>query len=161
MLKRVIVEGPDCSGKSTLVNQLKNSLKWDAKSLHHIEGDQFTRYLREYAFTENIIFDRSHISEEVYSTLWRKGTPFHEKEKEVLDKILGIDSLIIFACPDTKTLKERYSSRDYPQQISYGELGKSRELFLGELSKHSHWIYLSKSYEELDSLIKKVQEKLK
>ena len=64
---RIIVEGPDCSGKSTLVNRTKNDLRWDSKSLHHKEGNQFLRYLKEYAFSEQIVLDRSHFSEEVYS----------------------------------------------------------------------------------------------
>ncbi|MBU2576608.1 MAG: hypothetical protein KKF50_02710 [Nanoarchaeota archaeon] len=144
-----------------MVNQLKNSLRWDSKSLHHIECDQFTRYFKEYAFADKIIFDRSHISEEVYSKLWRNGTSFQKNEKEVLDKILEINGLIIFACPNIETLQDRHSSRNFSQQIKYSELEKSRELFIEELSNHHYLIYLSKSYEELDKLIKKVKEMVK
>ena len=86
-LKRIIVEGPDCSGKSTLVDTLKNRLLWDAKSLHHKEGNQFQRYLKEYALGEEVVFNRAHFSENVYSKLWRGGSPFLEKEKEILNDL--------------------------------------------------------------------------
>ena len=70
-ISKIIVEGPDCSGKSTVVERIKNMLCWDSKSLHHKEGNQFLRYLREYVLNENVVFDRAHFSEEAYSHLWR------------------------------------------------------------------------------------------
>ena len=87
--KRIIVEGPDCSGKSTVVHRIKNALRWDSKSLHHKGGDQFSRYLREYANNDCIVFDRSHFSEIVYSKLWRNGSPFTEIESNIL--IIPVD----------------------------------------------------------------------
>ena len=63
MIKRIIIEGPDCSGKSTVVDRVKNELRWDSKSLHHREVYQFYRYLKEYSSANQIVFDRSHFSE--------------------------------------------------------------------------------------------------
>jgi thymidylate kinase len=158
---RIIVEGPDCSGKSTLVNQLKNSLQWDSKSLHHQQGDQFSRYLKEYALAEEVVLDRSHFSEEVYSKLWRGGSPFTKKEKIILNQLCKLNTLIILACPKLKILKKRYLSRDYEQQISLEELKKSREFFLRELSEQNPIIYFSESYEELNKLIDKIRSTIK
>ena len=55
-ITKIIIEGPDCSGKSTVVERIKNMLRWDSKSLHHQPGNQFKRYLKEYALNDNIVF---------------------------------------------------------------------------------------------------------
>ncbi|MFA5887236.1 MAG: hypothetical protein WC852_00815 [Candidatus Nanoarchaeia archaeon] len=161
MITRIIVEGSDCSGKSTVVDRVKNALHWDSKSLHHREGSQFARYLKEYATNENIVFDRSHFSEEVYSNLWRGGSPFSKPEKQILDGICSIDTLIIFTCPPAEVLKERYLKRGYEQQIRLEELEKSRELFCSEFNGIPHRLYLSKNYGELEELIREVKERVK
>ncbi|MEK6926651.1 MAG: hypothetical protein AABW50_05225 [Nanoarchaeota archaeon] len=160
-IKRIIVEGSDCSGKSTVVERLKNFLRWDSKSLHHIEGDQFKRYLREYSFSDFVIFDRSHFSEIVYSILWRNGSPFSESEKMILDFLAQKETIIILSCPSLELMKERYSSRNFTQQIKLEELEKARNLFLEALEGIPYLFYSSKNFEELDFLIEKVKEIVK
>jgi len=153
----IVVEGPDCSGKSTLVNRLKNELRWDAKSLHHRPGNQFQRYLAEYAFLHDTVIDRSHFSEQVYSTMWRGGSPFSFTEKEILDKTVLTRSRIILVCPSADILRKRYLSRDYAQQIKLEELEYSRELFMKELGGICSIHYQSKDYEELEKVIQEVK----
>ncbi len=161
MIKRIIVEGPDCSGKSTAVNLIKNTLKWDSKSLHHKKGDQFERYLKEYAINTEIVFDRAHFSEYVYSELWRNGNPFTDKELEILNFLSLKDSLIVFVLPSLKTMRTRYLSRDYEQEISIHELEKSRLLFQQIMKKVNHLIYTAESYDELNKLIMQIKARLK
>jgi hypothetical protein len=162
-IKRIIIEGPDCSGKSTLVERIKNTLKWDARFLRHKDGDQFSRYLTEYASAENVVFDRSHFSENVYSKLWRGGSPFSSRQKKILNSICQESTLIILACPSKKTLEERYLSREYPQQIKLKELEISRKLFINEFSNVKKKIYKSRDFTELEvllnQLIKIVEER--
>jgi len=158
MIKRIIIEGPDCSGKSTVVERIKNMLHWDSKSLHHIEGDQFERYLKEYANNLNTVFDRSHISEIVYSILWNRANPFSPDEQKMLNDICNNKVLIIFVCPDIEVIKSRYLNRKFEQQISFNELEKSREIFIEVMGKLPFLLYQSKDYEELDSLLKSVRE---
>ncbi|MFH1637127.1 MAG: hypothetical protein ABIB71_01750 [Candidatus Woesearchaeota archaeon] len=160
-ITRIIIEGPDCSGKSTVVDRIKNALRWDSKSLHHKEGYQFRRYLLEYAINDRIVFDRSHFSEAVYSRLWRGGSPFSKKERKILDEICTIGTLVIFTCPDIQTIKQRYHHREFEQQIKYHELEKSRELFCEELKSIPYILYQSKNYDELNDLVKKVLDLIK
>lgn len=154
--RKVIVEGPDCSGKSTLVERLKNTLRWDSKYLRHSDGNQFFRYLKEYSHQESIVFDRSHFSEAVYGQLWRGGSPFNDKEKQILDDICDMHGLVIFCIPSLEDMESRYNGRRFEQQITLDELNKSRELFLAE-SKHAHIIYNSRDFDELEEVINRVK----
>lgn len=157
MIKSIIVEGPDCSGKSTVVDRIKNMLRWDSKSLHHREGNQFNRYLKEYAFGCKTVFDRSHISEIVYSILWRGGNPFNEREESILNEIVREKSLIIFVCPELEVIQKRYLNRDFDQQIKLDELEKSRKIFIEIMDKFAFIFYQSKDNDELDNLLKKIK----
>ena len=154
---QVIIEGMDCSGKSTIVERVKNNLRWDSKSLHHIEGDQFRRYLREYAFNDKTVFDRSHFSEIVYSTLWREGNPFSKMEKAILDGYCTSKTLIVFACPELDVMRERYKQRGFEQQIKLSELEKSRKLFYDIFKDIPHLKYRSRDFNELSELVDKIK----
>ena len=156
----ILVEGPDCSGKSTLINRVKNTLRWDCKSLHHRSGNQFQRYLQEYASSKDMVIDRGHISEEVYSTLWKRETPFSKSEKKILDDIVTEQYLIIFSCPSLDTLQERYRQRTFKQQISLAELEVSRELFLNTMQSFPYISYNSNNYEELDLLVARIEKEV-
>ncbi len=157
-VRRIIIEGPDCSGKSTLVNRLKNALKWDSKSLHHSKGNQFIRYLREYSNNENIIFDRAHFSEIVYSMMWRGGNPFSDMELRILNDFVRNNTLVIFTCPPIELLEKRHASRDFEQEIKLPELKYSRRLFSEVLESIPHIAYKSEDYGELNKLISNVEE---
>jgi thymidylate kinase len=154
----IVVEGPDCSGKSTLVERLKNSLHWDSKYLRHAKKKQFFRYLGEYATQKNTIFDRAHFSEEVYSHMWRGGSPFLPEEKRILDEICHLHALTIFCLPSKEDMIARYNSRDFDQQITLPEMIASYEAFESEAKKSGNLIYKSQNYAELDELISKVKE---
>ena len=157
MLKsQILIEGPDCSGKTTLVERLKNELHWDAKSLHHVKGNQFKRYLREYALQEQTIFNRGHYSEAAYGELWRGADPFSPEEKNILDQICRQNMIIIFACPSLEILQQRYQQRNFPQQIKYEELGAIRKNFCELMQDVPNLLYQSASYEELQSLLEQV-----
>ena len=160
-VNKIIIEGPDCSGKSTLVDRIKNVLRWDAKSLHHVEGDQFNRYLSEYVSANNTVLDRSHFSEIVYSDLWGRSRPFTKEEGRLLDFASQRNSVIIFACPTLEIMESRYKKRKFDQQIKFEELEKSRNLFIDTLNGIKKLAYFSRDFEELDNLVFKVKEMIK
>jgi len=160
MIKRILIEGPDCSGKSTALDRIKNTLRWDAKSLHHRDGDQFQRYISEYCSAENIVFGRGHISESVYGKMWRGGNPFLEKEFDFLNFYLQREGLVIFALPSEEDLISRYCSRNFSQQIKESELSIARNLFLEKSKLVPNILYTSSSYTELDYLVKEVVERV-
>ena len=136
-------------------------MRWDSKSLHHLEGNQFDRYSKEYILNENVVFDRSHISEIIYSQMWRGGSPFSKNEEKFLDYLSNKNSLIIFTNPPIEKIKERYLSRNYDQQISLNELNKSRELFIKKFENLDFIEYNSKNLEELNKIVNLVLGKIK
>ncbi|GEM_PF-2438433 len=158
---QILIEGPDCSGKSTLINRLKNELCWDAKSLHHRPGNQFLRYLKEYSSQSEVIFDRGHISEAVYSTLWRGGTPFSGDELNILSGIVKLQMIAILALPKVSVLQSRYLARTYHQKINFSELETSASLFENYFDGKNiapTIIYCSKDYGELEFVVQKVSK---
>ncbi len=156
----ILVEGPDCSGKSTVVERLKNIFHWDSKSLHHRPGDQFGRYLREYALGEQIVFDRGHISEHVFAQMWRGGSPFSDEERSILDELCKNKILTIFTCPPVELMQQRYRERGFEQQIQLEELERCRTLFSTTFEKIPHIVYTSQNFAELDQLILRVRKEI-
>ena len=158
--RQILIEGPDCSGKSMLVNRIKNALSWDAKSLHHIKGDQFERYMREYATQQDIVFERAHVSEAVYGALWRGGNQFTLTELNVLDAFVALRMIVILALPELSVLRARYASRKYAQKIKIAELETCARLF-GEYFQKNKLkptiMYQSKDSTELESVVEKVR----
>lgn len=159
-INKIIFEGPDCSGKTTAVNLVKNILRWDSKSLHHKNGDQFERYAKEYILNSELVIDRSHFSEAVYSQLWRGGNPFSNKEFEFLNYLVQKNAIVVFVLPDFKLMKKRYLERKYEQQISLSELEKSRELFKQIMKNIDCVKYTASSFEELKKLVEKIKLKV-
>lgn len=154
----ILVEGPDCSGKSTLQNLLKNKLKWDSISLHHKKGNQFNRYLRAYANYSKTIIDRGHISEMVYSELWRDGNSINKKERDLLKNLIELNTLVIFCCPDLKVLETRYKKRNYYQQIKLKEIKIIQKKFMKFMKNIPHIKYKSSSFVELENLVEVVKK---
>lgn len=107
----VFFEGPNGSGKSTIADLVKNALHWDQVNLHHRDGDQFRRYLSEYGRTDTV-FVRAHWSEEVYSTLFGRKTPFTQAEYDCLSQVAGLRGIVVLCLPKSaQVLKDRMQER--------------------------------------------------
>ncbi len=165
MVMNILIEGIDCAGKSTLAKELKNALGWDTRSLHHGKGNQFLRYLKEYASTDCTIFERGHVSEIVYGKLFKRKNPFTKSEEKILNAIIGETGIIISCIPPLGLALERYRSRKHVRQIvKEKEIIAGRKIFMEYFHKNRDWRlirYYSKSFAELDSVIRKVKLILK
>lgn len=103
----VIVEGPDNSGKSTLVSMLEKEL--DIKATHsggpaNTEAEIIERMDRiQTKVFDKVLFDRVPcISDQVYAHVLRGGSPF-EKTKH-LKRLIMHEPLIIYCRPPTHIL---------------------------------------------------------
>ena len=114
MIKGIIIEGSDCSGKTTLIEALKDRLghlDWQIINVGHEPTNQFDRYMSLYINSDKVIFDRGHFSEIVYGHLWRGGHGMSHQECSLLDQYVFGNFLVVFAHAPEEVLKTRYHAR--------------------------------------------------
>lgn len=111
----IVVEGNDCTGKSTLVSELRSSLRFlgfDTKNLVHRPGDQYMRYLREYLNADRIVFNRGHYSELVYGDVLRNEISFSKTELESLQSVINKFGIVIYCDLSPKEIEARMLERN-------------------------------------------------
>lgn len=110
-IKRVVIEGPDCSGKTSLVEALKKS----------------TRYSYN-------IQDRSNLSMYVYSLLnGRDDTRQYKRDFE--EEIADQNNVIVLVLPKWAEVKKRYTKRGDDQQ-TLNSLEKLHAIFSSIASQY-------------------------
>lgn len=134
--RNIIVEGVECAGKTTLIDELRRKAPgWDLKYLGHRTGNQYERYMWEYMVNKGVIFNRSHFSEVVYSRLRQREEPFTEPERRVLDDVVARNTLVIFCDPRIEDVRARFMQRSTVQPVQLEELevvhGMFRDIFEG------------------------------
>lgn len=109
----IILEGPDGSGKTTLANKLTEDLGVTRYHVGHVPGKQFLRYLNiALDGPKHVVFDRFHISEMVYSTLFRESPSLSIHQFFALEEVLtDMDARLIHCTATNGTLVERHLAR--------------------------------------------------
>jgi thymidylate kinase len=159
MIKGIIIEGSDCSGKTTLIDELKKRLSysgWDIINLGHENRDQFKRYMNWYINSDKAIFDRGHFSEIVYGDLWRGGHGMSTKEIDALNEYVFNNFLVVFAYAPEDVLKQRYHSRSYDQIIKSHELAIVQSHLENLLTHPNVLKYDSTSLIARDTMVEKI-----
>lgn len=158
MVKNILVEGIDCSGKSTLVKELKNKLNWDSRSLHHKRTSQFNRYLSEYCTADKVIFERGHLSEAIYSKIFSRSRPFDMEEEKTLDWYVRKNQILILAIPNIDTALARFRKREGVfQTVNEKKLILGNKMFSDLKDKFPNSIiYTSKDFKELGLAVKRI-----
>lgn len=159
--KGILIEGVECAGKTTLIKGIRDKIvPWDAKYLAHQPGQQFERFMYEYMVNRNIIFNRGHFSEAIYSRLWERETPFQPHELQVLNEYVRRNLLVILCDADTDTLEKRYSERNYSQKAAAPELGKIRDLFEDQFQGVECLRYTSTDQQNLEKVLEEIKAKV-
>ena len=115
---RIIVEGCDGTGKTTLVNKLIE--KYNIKNYVHTTKDDpntFSFY-SESLDRDDIIFDRHFIGEMIYPSIFnRQGNLTRRNFERLLYKayMLGYKIFILFS--DSETIKQRLSDNEHKEVI--------------------------------------------
>jgi len=133
----IIIEGPDNVGKSTQIKLLmKNLIKHPTYTIHfsnvlgisNDESKQFSRILyndmfhlvdEAFKFNRNIIFDRAHLGEYVYSPIYRNysGEFIFEIENRFLNTS-GFKSIVLFLMvDDPNKLIEREDGKSFSNKL--------------------------------------------
>ena len=115
MIKRIILEGVDGSGKSTVAKEIQEITQFDI-----VQGSSFEiakegrQYMFEYMLSlakkDNIIMDRFYLSNLVYGKLFDKNT-LNSLQVNAIEKELGNDSLTFILLPQRDFLISNLKKR--------------------------------------------------
>lgn len=121
MKNLIIIEGCDCTFKTTLVNEIKKNLDKDFMTFHFSKPNDITDVyggyidsLYELSKYNNVILDRSFLGEYVYSQLWRGGLSMtYDNFKHLLLRCQKFfdNVFIIFCTGNKKDIIERMKKR--------------------------------------------------
>lgn len=104
---RIILEGADLTGKSTLAKELANKL--DLSYIHVVRKDlhTFSFYIHS-MFKEDVVFDRHFIGEMIYPTLFnRKGNLDKDSFKAIYNNAIQLGYKIFICYEDEDELERR------------------------------------------------------
>lgn len=114
----VCLEGPDGSGKSTLVRYLQE--KYNMKMKHSSsETKNDFQYHLDLLKEDNVVLDRANLGEIVYPEVYgRKPKMNWDEQIDIMNACMDLDVVyIIFYASDFNTLKERLFKRGDTQQV--------------------------------------------
>lgn len=165
MIRGIIIEGIDCGGKTSLIENIKFYLKdkggYDVKQLEHKDcNSQFRRYLFEYALSDRVIFDRSHFSELVFGKYLRGASPFSVAELKILNLIVKLEFIVVLAEPDYNTFKDRIDKTKHIQVIGEKDYSSIISEFRKSLEQIDYLLYKSSFLEEKDTITHQIIDKL-
>lgn len=111
----IILEGIDASGKSTLAQKLINN--YDFIDIVHSGKDEATGidyFIESIENKDKCIFDRFHLSEEIFPIIYKRTPRLSFDEYEKINKCLINNDLyyIVFICSDMSIIEERLRERD-------------------------------------------------
>ncbi len=155
----ILIEGSDCSGKTTLVNRLRSQLSpqgWYSLSVSHRSMNQFDRYLTKYLDDEHIIYDRSHFSEIVYGKLWRGNSGFTTWQQQFLSDFVLNNFIVVLSQAPRDILIKRYKERTQIQSIDISELEQVQCMFKTVMNDPRVIQYHSINSVSLESVINKI-----
>lgn len=126
----IILEGIDASGKSTLANKLVEQYNFgDIIHSGKKEATGIDYFIESLKNKDNCIFDRFHLSEEIFPIMYKRLPHLSFDEYEEINKYL-IDNnvyFIVFICSDMSIIEERLRERDELYYMK--EMGAQNTLF--------------------------------
>lgn len=127
MYKRIIIEGADQQGKSTLCQMLAMRLGW--KVIHFNMPNSKFDFFNGYFVGENTICDRSFLSEIVYSKI--RGAIPRVQSFHICNRLSKENTLIILMDREDSFVFDNYRKEEYSEEA----IKKAIDLYKSEFTK--------------------------
>jgi thymidylate kinase len=146
---RIIVEGADGTGKTTLVKELAKKYNLDSLNINRYDPNNFNFYLETLKKT-NVIFDRHFIGEMIYPSIFnRKGNLKRKDFEWLLDYCKENDIKIIILYKEKNVLKKRQKLNEYPEVLN--NILKINEKFI-EIAHNYEIPLIDTEYEKIEDI---------
>lgn len=155
----IILEGPDCAGKTSLAKKLKKELGINCKYIHLDSNAKESEYIcvldpEKHPSIKHKIIDRHWPSELVYGHVFRNGPRIN------IDKIVNYakkqNVIYILCLPPKAEVSKNFHSRIESEQ--YNTVSKVYDFYKMMLALHKEFIkydYTKQSFEDIYKKIKK------
>ena len=154
---RIIVEGPDGAGKSTLVRKLADHFKCDILAMTE-KGSKEKRDYLDKATLDNIVSDRSFLSEMVYTQVFERENPISVQEYEALIKhYLSHGWIFLILDASAKALTERLNLRGDEDEYKIKQISDIR-VFYRAIAYFYDLPVINTEELDVDQLIKDLEE---
>lgn len=168
-MKHIIVEGPNCCGKSYFIRTLLQQEKFKNYEVEHLSGScpntkDFHEMLLNY--DRNMLFDRFFVGETIYPQLYNREPKMTYKEMIELCKTHKDDIVIVFIDADYDFIIRAYKNKN--EEFIYDDVVFEKEQFYQRYEDlqtiDGLKVYRFKNYKEnkpeFDAFIKKLVEEV-
>ncbi len=162
----LIVCGSDCSGKTTLIEKLRQALNYKVIKGSSFEqsscsNEELYKKFDDMASLDDVIFDRFIYCNEVYAPLYKDFAMLSDEQRRQLEVKMKDKATIIYLEAELETLIERMNKRgdDY---VTIDKLAKIKESYNESMSKVEGLEILkyNTTYLETDEIVSSILEKI-
>lgn len=155
---KIIIDGPDGAGKTTLVRKLADHFGCDILVMTEKGSKEFIDYVHKCQLN-NIVSDRCFLSELVYSTVFQRHSKLKLSEyQKLLNHYLDSGWQILILNASTACLSERLNLRGDEDEYKVLNIDKLRVAYEG-ISKRWDLPMLDSETLDLEQLIKDLEDK--
>jgi len=154
----IIIEGPDCSGKSTLVNTLMS--KWNVESTHYNGHHRMSMLEHAVIAPPRIgyIVDRFHLSEIPYSLYHRQTKPDYVGIAMIDRALLARAAVMVICLPPWNIVKAFWSERKRKEMIkSESVLRHIYKWYAGRTYRGIPTIYYDYTKQDVNNLVQHIE----
>jgi thymidylate kinase len=150
---RIILEGPDCAGKTTLATKLKEKLT-DYLYIHHgVYAHAYKPHLESLKL-ETVIIDRHWPSELIYGTIFRAGPTYniYTMEKRVTENVL---TKHILCLPPKDLVLKNFLERKGKGQEQFDDVSKVYDAYKLFKNTFPYFVLYNYAEQSAEEFIKK------
>ena len=159
----IILEGNECNFKTTVAEKLSKELnipvvKGSSFELAQCNNQELYEHFLKLSQMDNVIIDRSWISNYVYATLYKDYAILTPEQRLEIEQRVYDKALLVYLYADEETIKSRLRERgdDYVEEKMIGTINKVylEAIEQTELVVHS---FNTSSYSS-DNIVKQVEK---